>query len=538
MAEPTWSLYLDDSFTHADTSVDATPKSNGGVPTTPATGAANNWYDWQGNRFRINSNQLDRAVASSGWVGTALYRGGSEAYRDQRIVVDYPAGSQPGAIYLRFNTTSSACIWFNQATSGYLGYLNAFNNFGGNTGSWTWTWNNTHTYQSDCRVWGESPTNWAFTLTDTTTSTVVVNSSGTLSSGTTSAGSVGLDGGVGGGSRVSRVRAYIGGFTLGELKPDPAAVTLANTGLVINAIVGGTAPVTLDLHRSTDPLATLGVGTLVADVSAVTPGATYTDTPPGPSGTQYYYWLRATDSTSPTPQVITSLPVPLNTKIGHVKIGLIGDSITNRIELFSAGLLAAKWAEMYPKYLFTATNCGQSASTTLEWLPGSAYHYLPDAISAFQAAGVTHVLVMLGTNDAIDSQARTPASYKANMQTICTELINAGFKVVLNAQPAYRLNYAPQSPGGYSANSYALLPQYVAKLDELVNGTTIFKGDRQAFAATAEKADTLLSDWVHPNLAGSTLLAQLWFEPLGAILGIYGSSSGGGSSVGRIFGGL
>ena len=198
MAEPTWSLYLDDSFTHADTSVDATPKSNGGVPTTPATGAANNWYDWQCNKFCINSNQLNRPGASSGWVGTALYRGGSEAYRDQRIVVDYPAGSQPGAIYLRFNTTSSACIWFNQATSGYLGYLNALNNFGGNTGSWTWTWNNTHTYQSDCRVWGENPTNWAFTLTDTTTSTVVVNSSGTLSSGTTSAGSVGLDGGVGG----------------------------------------------------------------------------------------------------------------------------------------------------------------------------------------------------------------------------------------------------------------------------------------------------------------------------------------------------
>ena len=33
MAEPTWSLYFDDSFQHADTTVAGTPKSNTGVPT-------------------------------------------------------------------------------------------------------------------------------------------------------------------------------------------------------------------------------------------------------------------------------------------------------------------------------------------------------------------------------------------------------------------------------------------------------------------------------------------------------------------------
>ena len=525
MAEPSWSLYLDDSFQHADTTVAGVPKSNTGVPTTPAVGLANNWYDWQGGKFCINTNQLYRPAGSNSWVGTGLYRGGSESFLDQRILVDYPAGHQPGAIYLRFNTSSSACIWFNTPSGGYVGKLNGFNNFAGLTGSWSWTWDNTHAYQADCRVWGTAPTNWAITITDVTTSTVVVNTSGTVTGAVEAAGAVGLEGGIGGGNRVSRVRAYSGQFEIGTLNPVAASVTLTNVGLTWGATIGGTAPVALALHRSTDPLATIGAGTLLADVTAVTPNTTYTDTPPGPSGTTYYYWLRATDSTSPTPSVLTSYPVPLSTKIAQFKIGLIGDSITQYIENGAAGMLASKFAELYPKYLLSATNQGHAATDTGHWLVGGPH--LADAIAAFQAAGVTHVLVMLGTNDARETVTRSASAYKTNMQAICNALVAAGFKVVLNSPPAYRQNYAAQGVGGYSATSYSLLAQYVPKLDELANGTTIFKGDRQAFAVFAEQANTLIGDWVHPNVAGSAVLARLWFEALGPILAICGSSSGG-----------
>ena len=535
MAEPYWSLYLDDSFQHADTSVDNTPKSNGGVPTTPAVGLANNWYDWQGGKFCINSNQLYRPGSTAGWVGTGLYRGGGEYIRDQRVVVDYPAGHQPGAIYLRFNTSTSACIWFNTPNGGYVGKLNAFNSFGGLAGTWTWTYDNTHAYQADCRVWGVSPTNWAYTLTDVTTSTVLVDTSGTITGAVEVAGAIGLEGAIGSGNRVSRVRAYSGQLLLGTLVPVAGSVTLTQTALSWTSTIGGTAPVTLELHRSTDPLATLGAGTLVADVSAVTPGTTYIDTPGGTAGTTFYYWLRATDSASPTPTVLTSQPVPLSTKIAQFKIGLIGDSITEYMELGAAGMLAAKFAELYPKYLLSVTNRGIAATSTAEWVPGST---LTAAIEAFQAAGVTHVLVMLGTNDARDVVGRSAAAYKANMQAICAALVAAGLKVVLNSPPAYRLTYGEQAPGGYTATSYSLLPQYVTKLDELANGTTIFKGDRQAFSVFAEQANTMIGDWVHPNVAGSAVLARLWHEALGAILGFTatGVSGGGGGQVGFIYG--
>ena len=536
MAEPTWSLYLDDNFNHADTTVAGIPKSNTGVPTTPATGEANGWYDWQGGKFRINGNRLYRQSGTNGWVGTALYRTGTESYLDQRIVVDYPAGEQPNAIYLRFNTATSACLWFNLPNGGYVGKLTSLNSYDGKAGTWSWTWDNTHAYQADCRVWGTAPTNWAYTLTDVTTSTVVVNATGTITGAVESAGVIGLDGGGGSTSFVTRVRAYSGQFAIGTLNPVAASVTLTQTALTWTATIGGTAPVALALHRSTDPLATIGGGTLVGDVTAVTPGSTYLDTPGGSAGTRYYYWLRATDSASPTPNVLTSPAVPLCTKIANIKLGLIGDSITEYMENGAAGMLASKFAELYPKYLLSVTNQGHASSDTGHWLPGGTY--LTDAISAFQSAGVSHVLVMLGTNDARDAVARSASAYKTNMQAICNALVAAGFKVVLNAPPAYRLTYGAQSPGGYTEASYALLAQYVPKLDELVNGSTIYKGDRQAFDVFAEQANTLIGDWVHPNVAGSAVLARLWFEALGPILGIYGSSSGGGSSVGRIFGGL
>lgn len=533
MAEPTWNLYLDDNFNHADTSVGSGAKSNTGVPTTPATGLANAWYDWQGDKFCINGNKLYRVAGSLGWVGTALYRGAAESYLDQRIVVDYDAGHQPGAIYLRFNGSTSACIWFNTPNGGYVGKLTAFNSYAGNAGSWSWTYDNTHAYQVDCRVWGTAPTNWAITITDTTTSTVVVNQTGTISGAVETAGVIGLEGGIGGGNKVARVRAYSGQFAVGTLTPVSGSVTLNQTALSWTATIGGTAPVTLALHKSTDPEATLGAGTLVADVTSVTPGDTYTSTPGGTAGTTYYYWLRATDSSSPTPQTSTTPARPLATKTDIIKLGLVGDSITEYIESSGSAPVATTWAQVYPKYTLSITNRGVAGTSTGDWYTGST---LTSAISAMQSAGCTHCLVMLGTNDATSGIRRSASAYGANMGTLCNALVAAGFKVVLNSPPCYNLRTNPD--GLYDATSYALLDSYAAQRAALANGSTIYLGDIWAPKVLAEAPSTYFGDQVHPNATGNAILQRLWWEALGPILGIYGSSSGGGSSVGRIFGGL
>lgn len=537
MPEPTWNLYLDDDFHRADTSVGSGANSNTGVPGAPTVGAADNWYDREGNKFRINSNTLNQPGGTNSWQGTALYRGGGENSRDQRVVIDYQAGTAPSGIYLRFNTSTTGCLWFNLPSGGYLGFLNALGGFTGQTGSWTWTYDNTKAYQADCRAWGVGPTNWAYKLTNTTDNVVVVDTSGTTNSGVTAAGAAGLDGVGTANGRVSRVRAYSGEFAIGPPAPVGTSISLTQTAINWTATVGGVSPVSLALHRSLDPLATLGAGTLVADVTATTPGTTYLDTPGGTAGTTYFYWLRATDSATPTPEVRTSYALPLATKVANFKVGFIGDSITEYIEQGSAGLLASTFAGLFPKYTLTITNEGAAGTASGDWLPAGSL--LPAAITAFTAANVTHVCIMHGTNDARDAVAATPTTYKNNMTAICNALVAAGFKVVLNSPPCYRLNYAPPIAGGYSANSYALLPQYVAKLDELVNGTTIYKGDRQAFATFSESANTLIADWVHPaQPTGNVVLAKLWCEALGPILGIYGSSAGGGAAVGRIFGGL
>jgi lysophospholipase L1-like esterase len=55
------------------------------------------------------------------------------------------------------------------------------------------------------------------------------------------------------------------------------------------------------------------------------------------------------------------------------------------------------------------------------------------------------------------------------------------------------------------------LPQtYLAVIDDLVNGTTILHGDRDAYLYFRNNPSQLQSDGVHPTAAGSYILGLLW----------------------------
>jgi lysophospholipase L1-like esterase len=178
--------------------------------------------------------------------------------------------------------------------------------------------------------------------------------------------------------------------------------------------------------------------------------------------------------------------------------GCIGDSIT-------AGnhLSAGQDPVTYCQTVLTATgryasvtgvNQGVPSSATADWLPNSTN--LNTAKTAFSGASVTHVLIMLGANDSVAPVA--PATYSANLSAIAGNLIGAGYLVVLD--------YCT-----YMASPGPTLPQtYLAVIDDLVNGTTILHGDRDAYLYFRNNPSQLQSDGVHPTAAGSYILGLLW----------------------------
>lgn len=534
MAEPDWTLYLDDSFDRSDTTVGSGADNNTGVPGAPTTGPSDGWYDHEGNKFYISSSQLKRSGNTNSWSSTGLYRAAAEATLDQRVVITYPAGNTPSAIYMRCAGSGGASIWFQPAVAvaNGIGILSGWNSFGGfvSMGGSAWTVDGSKAHTVDVRVWGTNPTNWRVIVTNTTDGVQIYDKSGNTTGLRETAGVIGLDGPTQSGGVVDRIQAYVAGFQVGTLSPDASTTTLSAVGLTIGSTVGGTAPVSVALHRSTDPQATLGAGTTIDDVTGDT---STTDTPGGTAGTTYYYWLRATDSTSPTPQTSTTPPIPASTKIAHYKILYIGDSITNGIEASTAGLLKSTFEGLYPKYLTTTTRQGVDSTSTDDWLPGSSN--LNAALSAGSSAGATIASIMLGTNDARNAVANSTADYKAQLLAICEELIDNGYTCILHAPPCYNLPYNSNEStnGGYGAAAYARLTTYAGAQDELVNGTTILRGDRQAFLAFSAAPSTYFQDQVHPNSAGRTLLVKLWDEAIGAALGIAGDGPNVGGGVGR-----
>lgn len=187
-----------------------------------------------------------------------------------------------------------------------------------------------------------------------------------------------------------------------------------------------------------------------------------------------------------------------------IKIGCIGDSITAGINGNPVQAMADYLTSV--GYTPTMTNRGVSATTTQDWLPGGSY--LPNAIGAFQSAGVTIVTIGLGTNDARTPLSLTPAQHSTNMASIVSALRAAGFVVVIH-HPIWTLPNAGSTGQQWPADPNTIYKNYFAADMRLTDGVGVFAGDAAGFSLFGTNT-SYLADGIHPTSTSNPLLGQLW----------------------------
>ena len=196
-------------------------------------------------------------------------------------------------------------------------------------------------------------------------------------------------------------------------------------------------------------------------------------------------------------------------------VGFIGDSITAGTTITTPPTTPCATSLSIGAVTTTATNQGHSGATTVDWLPGASSGYLAAAKTAFSSAGVRLVHIMLGTNDSktqpngTGTSATTHAQYRANLLSICDDLIASGYLVSVSYPPFLNTTASP-----FDASSPGLVASYCTAIDQLIDNKSIFRGDAQGYAYFQANTSALQGDGVHPTQAGSDHLAQLWATAL------------------------
>lgn len=287
-----------------------------------------------------------------------------------------------------------------------------------------------------------------------------------------------------------------GAITLG-------ACTTSTINLMCAAATGGTSPYTYEWHRKTDPGEVIGAHNKLAGATSLT----LADSSGLLPDTVYWYVCRAIDSTGAVADqklIAGTLLYP------DLVIGFLGDSITAGQGL-SAGQtppdgVATALSKMYHPRNVVVNNQGHGGSTTADWAPGGTY--LNTARTAWAAAGVTLVHIMLGANDSGAGAGMDASVFKTNLQAIVTQLLTDGYKIVIS----YPI-FMTDGPPGFPSNTHglSLKDQYRVKIDELVNNTTVFRGDTAAFKyfVTTYQAE-FQTDYIHPNATGAANLGKMW----------------------------
>ena len=232
--------------------------------------------------------------------------------------------------------------------------------------------------------------------------------------------------------------------------------------------------------------------------------------------------IQTTDSTIATPGTagfcgpwdVTGTSIYLdNTTVSSsatIKLGIIGDSISANIPpsgLKSPGNSLGRELATRTRRECVIANRAVSGTASGDWISGGSQ--LPGAKTAFAAAGVTDVHVMIGTNDSKTAVATPKATYKSNVSSLCNDLVSAGYRVFLAAPPYL-------TPGAYSqfdVASLGFLHQYRDALSELSNGTTIILGDTKSYKYF-ERFQNELADLLHPTVDGGESIAGLWADAI------------------------
>jgi lysophospholipase L1-like esterase len=141
-------------------------------------------------------------------------------------------------------------------------------------------------------------------------------------------------------------------------------------------------------------------------------------------------------------------------------------------------------------------NQGIGGSKSTEWASGQANY--TTAAAVFTTVGAQYTSLMIGTNDAHTLVQTSLNNYQAALASFCAAEIAAGRKVILH-DPPYRHD---------ADGNLTLLAGYQARTAALVNGTTILRGDTQAYNLVRDNPGMLL-DGVHLNREGQVALANL-----------------------------
>lgn len=315
------------------------------------------------------------------------------------------------------------------------------------------------------------------------------------------------------------------GYHLGDIADAPIAalsatatfVSATDTSISVSvAAIGGVSPLTYQWYRSTTANFTPGGGNILSGATSTS----LTDSSSLSAGVMYWYKCVVTDAASTT---ATTVPISATLWAATLKLGFIGDSITNGFgTTLKPGTICAEYLERLGRLrVCTATNYGVNGADSVDYISGSAN--LIAAKSAFSSAGVTHVVITLGTNDT--AGAVSNATYLSNMTSCVNDLVTAGYVVILNNPPGYE----PGSTVGYGNAQVDRLVGYATQLDSLVNGTTILRGDKLALAYFSGFNNELVGDGVHFTDTGNEHLAALWAFAIDAALNPSGSGPGTGS---------
>lgn len=207
-----------------------------------------------------------------------------------------------------------------------------------------------------------------------------------------------------------------------------------------------------------------------------------------------------------------------------LKLGFIGDSRTNgALHTYRPGTLAAMLiADTDRLGTCEATIHGVAGSYSGQWTSGSTN--LNNAKAKFSAAGVTHVVVCLGTNDCRDDVVTSNGTFTSNMTSLIGDLTTAGYTVILVDSPGFALDVHPD----FGIAALNRLRAYSPLLDALANGSTILRGDSSSLEYFADVANVSLlnADGIHLTDPGADIWADMLadsvlnlLDPLPAIPG-------------------
>lgn len=304
--------------------------------------------------------------------------------------------------------------------------------------------------------------------------------------------------------------------------PTASFVSASETTINVSTAApgSGTGPFTYQWYRSTTSGFTPGAGNILSGATSTT----LADTASLVSGTVYFYKVVSTSSDG-SPQVLTSNQVAGGITSTTRKLGFLGDSITNgsgvatkpgTLAVTKLAILAGRSGIVAGA---SATDQGVNGSQSSDWISGSGN--LGTAKTAFASASVTHVHIMLGTNDSKDTNAVSASTFLSNLTSCVNDLVGAGYKVVLSYPPGHK----PDVSSGFTETSLGRLQTYLAQIDSLINGSTILRGSTLPFVYFAENTSLLASDGIHMSTNGNDDLSRMWAE---AFDEIFNTSSSGG----------